>query len=381
MSEDEANGDGGAVEDEPGDDEQPADLEEIRGRLEALAADLEGLDSTLEAAETEDDLDVVEADLESFRPNSRASRCRSRREIDEDEADEDEEPAPEEELQRGVRRDRDRSLGPRVRPRRTSGAYGDDVVSEINDASGTITGTRWTEEGKAELIEAVDGFLDELNGLLESSVTLVNRGETVPEQLDATLDDASEAVEDAALDADDDAETIAGLLEATDDLQSDIDDATECGPIRDPRAAPPGGYYDVLDHVRTSAGWHALKVHEKQGKRRADPARPRVVRLRLHGRTLHGGPRADGAEEAIDPMLQKANRRDQAAMAVLGRSASTTRRSSRRWSITSTPTRTSSSLRSAPSAKSVPRTRSNRSLNSSSPTRRTSGAGPPARWD
>ena len=158
MSEDEANGDDAAAEAEL--DEESVDLEAIDERLTALAADLEEFDADLEAAETEDDLDVVEADLESFREDLEAVEISDPPESDEDE--EDEEPAPEEKLQdtydeiesdlSDLESDLEDQRGP----------YGEDVVSEINSASGTITSTRWTEEGNAELIEAVDDFLDEL---------------------------------------------------------------------------------------------------------------------------------------------------------------------------------------------------------------------------
>ncbi len=317
MSEDEANGDDAADEAEP--DETAVDLEAVGERLDAVAADVEELESTLEAAETEDDLDVVEADLDSVRDELESVEVPEPPETDEEE-DEDEEPAPEEELQEeydelesdlsDLESDLDDQRGP----------YGEDVVSEIDDASGTITSTRWTEEGNAELIEAVDGFLDEFEGLLGASVALVDEGEDVAAQLEATLDDAADAVEDAALDADDDAETIAGLLEAADDLQNEIDDATEWTDLEIREQLRREGYYDVLDHVKDfPPEWHALKVHEKQGN---------VDQILLALETFDSDFMEDhcmealermGPEEAIDPMLQKANRRDQAAMRILGK--------------------------------------------------------------
>ncbi|WP_226481676.1 HEAT repeat domain-containing protein [Natrinema amylolyticum] len=318
MSEDEANGDDAAAEEEA-DETESVDLEAVRERLEALAADLEELDSTLAAAETEDDLDVVEADLESFRTELESVEVPEPPETD-DEDEEDEEPAPEEELQEEYDEiESDLSdLESDLEDQR--GPYGEDVVSEIDDASGTITSTRWTEEGNAELIEAIDGFLDELNGLLGTSVALVDEGDEVDEQLDATLDDAADAVADADLDADDDAETIAGLLEATDDLQSEIDDATEWTDLEIREQLRREGYYDVLDHVKDfPPEWHALKVHEKQGN---------VDQILLALETFDSDFMEDhcmealermGPEEAIDPMLQKANRRDQAAMRILGK--------------------------------------------------------------
>ncbi|SEW01044.1 HEAT repeat domain-containing protein [Natrinema salifodinae] len=321
MSEDEATGDDAAAgeADEQPDEEESVDLEAIDDRLEDLAADLEDLQADLEAAETEDDLDVVEADIDSFREDLETVEIPEPPETDEDEDEEDEEPAPEEELQE--RYDEIESdvsdLESDLEDQR--GPYGEDVVDEIEDASGTITGTRWTEEGNAELIEAVDDFLDEFNDLLGGSVSLVDEGDDVPEQLDATLDDAVAAVEDAELDADDDAETIAGLLEATDDLQSDIDDATEWSDLAVREQLRREGYYDVLDHVKDfPPEWHALKVHEKRGN---------VDMILLALETFDSDFMEEhcmealermGPEEAIEPMLQKANRRDQAAMRILG---------------------------------------------------------------
>ncbi|QRV15542.1 HEAT repeat domain-containing protein [Haloterrigena salifodinae] len=319
MSDDEAAEDGA---DEPAEEEsEPVDLEAIREALAAFEDDVEALESELEAAETEDDLDVVEADIESFREEFEEIEIPDPPETEEDEdEDEDAEPAPEEQLQEryddiesdvsDLESDLEDQRGP----------YGEDVVSDINGASGTITGTRWTEEGKAELIEAVDDFLDEVNDLLGTSLTLSNEGEDVPEQLDATLDTAAEAVEDAALDADDDAETIAGLLEATDNLDSDIDDATEWTDLEIREQLRREGFYDVLDHVKDfPPEWHALKVHEKRGN---------VDMILLAYETFDSDYMEEhclealermGPEEAMEPMIQKAGRRDQAAMRILGK--------------------------------------------------------------
>ncbi|QLG47363.1 HEAT repeat domain-containing protein [Natrinema halophilum] len=317
MSEDEANGDDTAAGEEAG-EEEAADLEAIDDRLEALADELEDLQAELEAADTEGDLDDVEADLDSFRDEVEGVEIPEPPETDEEE-EEDEEPAPEEKLQE--RHDDIESdlsdLESDLEDQR--GPYGEDVVSEIDSVSNTITNTRWTEEGTAELIEAVDDFLTELNDLLNSSVTLVNEGEDVPEQLDSTLDSAVEAVEAAELDADDDADTIASLLEATDDLESDVDDATEWTDLEVRERLRREGYYDVLDHVKDfPPEWHALKVHEKRGN--VDMI---LLALETFGSDFmeeHCMEALErmGPEEAIEPMLQKANRRDQAAMRVLG---------------------------------------------------------------
>ncbi|SDK26157.1 HEAT repeat domain-containing protein [Natronorubrum texcoconense] len=321
MSDDEAAENEAGTEEESVDEEpEPIDLEAIREALAAFEDDVESLEGDLEAAETEDDLDVVEADLESFRSEFEEIEIPDPPETEDDEDDdEEEEITPEEELQERYDEIEDDLSDLEDDLEGQRGPYGEDVVSEIDAASGTITGTRWTEEGNAELIEAVDDFLDDLNDLLGTSVTLVNQGETVPEQLDATLDKAAAAVEQTALDADDDAETIAGLLEATGDLEEDVDDATEWTDLEIREQLRREGFYDVLDHVKDfPPEWHAIKVHEKRGN---------VDMILLALETFDSDFMEEhcmealermGPEEAIDPMLQKANRRDTAAMRILG---------------------------------------------------------------
>ncbi|WP_049928258.1 HEAT repeat domain-containing protein [Halopiger goleimassiliensis] len=327
MSEDEPNGD-----EEAAPEESTADLEAIRSDLESVRADLEPIEEGLEAAETEDDLDVVEADIESVRADLEDIEIPEPPEEDEDE--EDDEPAPEEELQDTydeIESDLD-DLADDLEDQR--GPYAEDVVSEIDGVSGTISGTRWTIEGDEELIDAVEAFLADVNDLLGAALTLPADLEpaeaaelpddavegTVPEELDATLDEVTDAVEAADLDPDDDAETIAGLLEATDDLESDVDDATEWTDLEIRERLRREGFYDVLDHVKDfPPEWHALKVHEKRGN--VDYillAYDLMDSEFMEEHCLEALARM-GPEEAIEPMLQKANRRDQAAMRILGK--------------------------------------------------------------
>ncbi len=317
MSDDESADDNGADAEE---EQEPVDLEAIRDELTSFENDVESLDADLEAADTEDDLDVVEADLETFRDAFDELEIPEPPETDDEEDEEDEEPAPEEVLQeRYDDIDSDVSdLESDLEDQR--GPYGEDVVSELESASGTITGTRWTEEGDEELLAAVDDFLETFNELLDASVTRAADGDDVSDQLEATLEDAVDAVEAAALDADNDAETIAGLLECCDDLQSDIDDATEWTDLKVREQMRREGFYDVLDHIKDfPPEWHALKVHEKRGN---------VEMILLALETFDSDFMEEhclealermGPEEAIEPMLQKANRRDTAAMSILGK--------------------------------------------------------------
>ncbi|TYT60812.1 HEAT repeat domain-containing protein [Natrialba swarupiae] len=334
MSDDDPEAEDGADEEAETDASAP-DLDAIEDDLEASEADLAELGEDLEAAETEDDLDVVEADLEAFRDDLEEIEIPDPPETDEDEDDEDDEPAREAELQdRYDEIESDLSdLEDDLEDQR--GPYAEDVVGEIDGVSGTITGTRWTVEGDEELIAAVDSFLADVDDLVGSDVSIptdlepasgAEFGEggeeesTVPEGLADALEDATTAVEDAHLDADDDAETIAGLLEATDTFESDVDDATEWTDLEVREQLRREGFYDVLDHVKDfPPEWHALKVHEKRGD---------VDYILLAYDSLDSDFMEEhclealermGPEEATEPMLAQANRRNQAAMRILGK--------------------------------------------------------------
>ena len=312
MSEDDETGGDG-----PDEGAEPVDLEAIRESLAGVEDDVSDLEGDLEAAETEDDLDVVEADIESVRDELEEIEVPEPPETDDED---DDEPTPEEELQ-----DRYDDLESDVSDLEDDledqrGPYGEDVVDDIESASATITGTRWTEEGTDELLDVVEEFLDAFDDVLGTSVTLAEEGEDVPARLEATLEDAADAVEDADLDADDDAETIAGLLEATDDLESGIDDSTEWSDLEVREQLRREGFYDVLDHVKDfPPEWGALKVHEKRGN---------VDMILLAYESFDSDYMEEhclealermGSEEAIEPMLEKVGRRGQDAIRVLGK--------------------------------------------------------------
>ncbi len=313
MSEDEANGDDESAE------KPSVDLEAIGSDLDVVEADLETLESDLEAAETEADLDVVEADLETTRETLEAIEIPDPPESD-DEDEEDDEPTPEEQLQEryddlesnlsDIEDDIDDQRGP----------YAEDAVSETSSVRGTITSTRWTEEGREELLEVVETYLAEVDSLLESDLSIPDGDEAVPERLADALESSEAAIEDADLDADDDADTIAGLLEATDDLETGVGDSTEWGDLEVREQLRREGFYDVLDHVKDfPPEWSALKVHEKRGN-------VEMILLAyesfdsdfMEEHCLEALERM-GPEEAIEPMLAKANRRDTTAMSILGK--------------------------------------------------------------
>ncbi len=149
---------------------------------------------------------------------------------------------------------------------------------------------------------------------------------------------------------------------------------------RGARTAAPRGLYDVLDHVKDfPPEWHALKVHEKRGD---------VDYILLAYDSLDSDFMEEhclealermGPEEATEPMLAQANRRNQAAMRILGKIGVADDDVVDTPSITSTATRTSRSRRFARWERSERRKLSSRSRTSSQRRTRTSEAGPLAR--
>ena len=133
------------------------------------------------------------------------------------------------------------------------------------------------------------------------------------------LESAIAAVEAAELDPDDDAETIAALLDVTDELTSGVEDVTAWDDLEVREQLRREGFYDVLDHVKDfPPEWSALKVHEQRGN-------VEMVLLALDSfdsgfmeeHCLNALKRM-GDPAAIEPMLALAKRRDTDAIAVLG---------------------------------------------------------------
>ncbi|HKJ57978.1 MAG TPA: HEAT repeat domain-containing protein, partial [Halobacteriales archaeon] len=168
-----------------------------------IAEALDALDAALDAAETEADLDEVEAAISDV-----ADAIDS---ADLPEPEEEDEEGPREELEGRVE-----DLRGRLEEER--GPYAADVVEAIEGAKSTLTEADWTETGGGEAAEAVETFIADADEHFEADLS--------GDDADA-LDDVASAVDAADLDADEDAATIATLLEATETLESDLDDAEE----------------------------------------------------------------------------------------------------------------------------------------------------------
>ena len=272
-----------------GDDETDLPAETLDSRLDAAAEDLD-------AAETEGDLDAVEETLDGIAEDLDAADLPEPE--DEDEAD------PREELEthlEDLRDDLEAARGP----------YASDVVDDVESATATLTDTEWTEDGEGEAAAAVADFVDEVSEILETDL---DGGDA-----DA-LDAAAAAVADAGLDADDDAETIATLLDATDDLAAGLDDAEEWDDLETHEQLRAQGFYDVLGHYKDyPPEWAALKEWEQQGN-------VEMVLLALDSfqsefmerHCLEAITRMND-EGAFDAMHQRAGKRDKPGIKALGK--------------------------------------------------------------
>ena len=269
-------------------------VDSLRERLESIAA-------ALDDAETEADLDEVEAAIDGLEADVEAADL----DVDEDQDDE----APIEDELDSLADDLEAARGP----------YVDDVVTEVEAAAEEIESTRWTEQGEAALVEAVDAFVDDLTDIVDVAGDLTLEEPTAAD-LVTTLEDVAGALEETDLDPDEDTETIESLLAAADRLGEAVDDAQTWEDLSVRQQLQAQGYYDVLDHVKDyPPEWHALKVHEK---------RENVEMVLLALETFDSDFMEEhalealermGPEEAIEPMLQRAGRRDQDAIGILGK--------------------------------------------------------------
>jgi len=273
-------------------DEEPT-VESLRERLEAI-------EEQLDAAATEDDLDEVEAEIEALETDVE--------EADLPEPDDEDETAPEEELAGeidSVTEELEEARGP----------YAEDVVATIEDGVETIESSEWTENGEEQVVDAVDSFLADAGEHVDAPSSAGDD----PDAAASALGDTAGAVEDAALDPDEDADTIAALVEATDALAEDLEAAEEWDDLSVRQQLDAQGYYDVLDHRKDfPPEWGALKVYEKRGE--PEPVLLALETFESDFMEEHAMEILErmGPEEALDEMLARAEKRDKPAIRVLG---------------------------------------------------------------
>ncbi|WP_435363647.1 HEAT repeat domain-containing protein [Haloarchaeobius sp. DYHT-AS-18] len=286
MSENESDADADAQS-----ESEDVSVESLSERLDAIAEDLETAETEADLDDVESDLDAVAADLEDA-------------DLPEPEDDDEEDPAAELESRvSDLRDDLEDARGP----------YAEEVVENIEEAKSTVADTRWTETGEPEVVDAVEAFLatDELD--VDATVA------DIDDAADA-LGDAIDAVEALALDPDDDAATIEALLEASETLLSGLDEAEEWDDLSVREQLDFHGFYDVLDHRKDyPPEWHAIKVFEREMQ-----AEKILIGLDMfesdfmQEHCMESLERL-GPEEAIEPMMNLAQRRDKQAISVLGK--------------------------------------------------------------
>ena len=281
-----------------GDDDETT-VDSLTERV-AAAAD------ALESAETEADLDEIDAELDELDAELEASELPA---LDDDDDEGDDLESQLDELREQLADKR--------------GPYAEDVLAAIETASDTIENGEWTNQGDSEVDEAVSSFVERVDETLD--VSLGSADEDAPA---AVLAAASEAVEAAGLDADDDSETLEALIEAVDTLESELEAAQEWSDLTVRETLQAEGYYDVLGHTKDyPPEWAALKQHETQGNTEMvllafDQLDSDFMEDHCLDSLSRMGPVA-ATDEAIEEMLALANKRNKKAIEILGKMGAT----------------------------------------------------------
>jgi len=273
---------------------------------DSLDERLTQVENTLEAAETEAILDEVEGRLDAIESDLEAA--------DLPEPDEDDEDA---EDPRADLEDRLADLRGRLEEKR--GPYAEEVVEEVEAAASTVSDTRWTGDGLADLGDVVGTFLgtvaDELG-------TTIEPDSDDADDLAAALSEAADAIESAGLDPDTDTETIEALVAAAGTLTEGLENAEEWSDLTVREQLDAEGFYDVLESENRKdfpPEWTAIKVHEKLGN-------PEPILLGLE--TFDSDFMEDNImdslvrmapEEAFDAMHQRAQKRNKQPVEILGK--------------------------------------------------------------
>lgn len=294
-------------------DEEPEETTEEAGEAEdttavdpdTLESRLDDAETALDAAETEADLDDVDADLDDTEADVEVA--------DLPEPDDEDEESREEQLTARIDELRDG-----VEEQR--GPYASDAVESVEDDQSTIESTRWTEQGEADLADVVSSFLDEAGDVLDEDFDTTDDPTT--EDLAGDLSAVVDAIEAAGLDADEDADSIAALLEATDGLSEGVEDAQEWDDLSVRQKLRAEGYYDVMGqkHKDFPPEWTALKEWEKRGNVEmillcmehlgdSDFMERHCLDSLLHV----------AKEEALDEVGQRAARRNTKAIEIVGK--------------------------------------------------------------
>lgn len=291
-------------EGEDSDVDETADEEAVEPVLseEELDAEFDEVESELDAAETEADLDDVEADLDEIEGHlERADLPES----------DDEEDGPREEFE-----DRLSTLRDDLEAER--GPYAEDVVEDASAVGTTVEDTEWTDDGREELADAVETFVADVETALDADLGVTVTPDV--EDLAGAIEEAAVAVGETGLDPDEDAETVADLVAATETLEAAVEDAEEWDDLTTREQLQAQGYYEVLDHRKDfPPEWHALKVWEKRN--RVDMVLLALDNFESNFMEEHclDALARMGHPDSLDAMTDRAGRRDEDAIRILGK--------------------------------------------------------------
>jgi hypothetical protein len=300
----ESEGEAEAEEDDDSEEEADTDDEVVvEVTQEELEERLDAASEAIEVAETEAELDEVEADLDAVAADLEATDLPE----PEDEDEEDPTEAVEARLEE-VREELEAARGP----------YAEDVVADIEAAQETIESGEWTDQGEDEVAEAVDAFLDSVGETLDAEYDV---GAGLDEHVEV-LDVVAEDVTDADLDADEDEETIAALLDATDTLSTGLDEAQEWEDLTVVQQMRANGFYDRLNSRNRKdypPELSVVRIAEKEN----DPERVLMAMDRLTSKFMQENClealKRMGAPEAYDDLMAKVQKRDFDAIEAIGK--------------------------------------------------------------
>jgi len=304
-----SNGD--ETEDDSAETPEPADPATFESGLDEAAEAVEQAETEADLDDADELLDDIEADLEDA-----VFEVELEEESDEDEAESDEDEEEEENPRDGFE-DRVSELRDDIEDQR--GPYIEEVTDSLDSAVSTITGSEWAKEGERELTEAAETYVATASEVLESSYAV--EGDD-PETVAEKLADVSEDVADSGLHPDTDEPEIQELLDGTQQLESDLDDATLFTDLEVREQLRREGFYDVLDPENRKdfpPEWSAIKLYEKRGEvepilSALDKFDSDFMQENILDALEHMAPVE--AFEAVQPLAQ---RRDKQAIRVLGR--------------------------------------------------------------
>ena len=301
-----SNGDDEAADADDAEEEAADGDVERAVTVDSLDERLTEAEDDLEAAETEADLDEVEEQVNAIESDLEEADLPEPDEDDEDDED------PREDLEARVSDLRDQIEDKR-------GPYVEDIVALVEEAQTTVTDTRWTEDGRPEVVTAVETYLDATGDVVN---TYIEPDGDEPDELGDALDQAAQLVEGSALDPDEDAEAIATLLEAAETLQDDLDAAEEWDDLSVREQLDAEGFYDVLESENRKdfpAEWNAVKIYEEMGE-----IEPIVKALETFDSDFMEENILDslwrlGDPEAFEPVHQRAQKRNKRPVQILGK--------------------------------------------------------------